>query len=113
MTLQKKRFNYKWVILGLAFMMVFVCLGFCSSNKGLYLGAITKALNIERSLFTINDSCRFIATAIINLFFGALVGKFGIRKMLAFGFLSLIGSMTTTGLPFLLAVFAKFSTICQ
>lgn len=94
MTLEKKRFDYKWVILALAFLMVFVCLGFCSANKGLYLGAITKALKIERSLFTINDSCRFIATAIINLFFGALVGKFGVRKMLAFGFLSLIGSMT-------------------
>ena len=94
MTLEKKRFDYKWVILSLAFLMVFVCLGFCSANKGLYLGAITKALNIERSLFTINDSCRFIATAIVNLFFGALVSKFGVRKMLAFGFLALIGSMT-------------------
>lgn len=94
MTLQKKRFDYKWVILGLSFLMVFVCLGFCSSNKGLYLGAITEALNIERSLFTINDSCRFIATAIINLFFGTLISKFGIRKMLIVGYLALIGSMT-------------------
>ncbi len=94
MTLQKKRFDYKWVILAMAFLMVFVCLGFCSANKGLYLGAITEALDIERGLFSINDSCRFIATAIINLFFGALVGKFGIRKMLIFGFASLIGSMT-------------------
>lgn len=94
MTLQKKRFDYKWVILAMAFLMVFVCLGFCSANKGLYLGAITEALDIERGLFSINDSCRFVATAIINLFFGALVGKFGIRKMLIFGFASLIGSMT-------------------
>lgn len=93
MTLEKKSFDYKWVILALSFMMVFVCLGFCSANKGLYLAAITEALGIKRSLFSINDSCRFIAQAVINLFFGSLVGKFGIRKMISFGFLALIGSM--------------------
>ena len=77
----KRRFDYKWVILALSFMMVFVCLGFCSANKGLYLAAITEALGIKRSLFSINDSCRFITTAIINLFFGSLISRFGIRKM--------------------------------
>lgn len=75
--------------------MVFVCLGFCSSNKGLYLSAITDALNIPRSLFSINDSCRFITTAIINLFFGSLVSRFGVRKMTAFGFLALVAAMLT------------------
>lgn len=91
----KKRFDYKWVILFLCFIMNFVCLGFCSSNKGLYLTAITEALDIERSLFSINDSCRYIATAVINLFFGSLIMRFGYRKMVAFGFLCLIGSMVT------------------
>ena len=93
MTLEKKKLDYKWVILVVGFMMVFVCLGFCSSNKGLYLKKITEALDIERSAFSINDSCRFIAQAVINLFFGALLYKFGIRKMTAFGFLALISSM--------------------
>ena len=93
MTLEKKRFDYKWVILVLGFLMVFVCLGFCSSNKGLYLSAITDALGIARSEFSINDSCRFIATAIVNLFFGSLVAKFGVRKMIGFGFLTLIAAM--------------------
>lgn len=91
----KDTFDYKWVILFLCFLMNFVCLGFCSSNKGLYLTAITEALGIERSLFSVNDSCRFIATAVINLFFGSLITRFGFRKMAAFGFLCLIGSMVT------------------
>ena len=94
-TPKKWKFDYKWVILFLCFLMNFVCLGFCSSNKGLYLTAITEALDIERSLFSINDSCRFIATAVINLFFGSLIMRFGFRKMAAFGFLCLIGSMVT------------------
>lgn len=85
--------GYKWAVTAAAFMMVFVCLGFCSSNKGLYLAAITNALNIKRSLFSINDSVRFITTAVVNLFFGVLIGKLGVRKMVSAGFVSLIISV--------------------
>lgn len=88
----KKKLEYKWVIIVAAFAMVFTCLGFCSSNKSLYLSAITETLGIERSLFSINDSCRYITTAVVNLFFGALISKFGARKMIGAGFLCLIGS---------------------
>ena len=89
---KKKRFEYKWVVRVVCFFMVFVCLGFCSSTKSLYLGAITEHLNIPRSLFSINDSCRFISSAIINLFFGTLMYRYGVRKMTAVGFLALICS---------------------
>ena len=88
----KQKLDYKWVILGTCFLMVLVCLGFCSSNKGMYLSAITNALGIKRSLFSINDTCRFVATAIANLFFGSLIARFGVRKMAAFGFTALIAS---------------------
>ena len=66
---------------------------FCSSNKSLYLAAITKALGIKRSLFSISDSCRFASSAIVNLFFGTLIYRFGVRKMAIFGFLSVIASV--------------------
>ena len=92
---RKGALNYKWVIVAVCFLMEFVCLGFCSSNKSLYLGAITEALGIKRSLFSINDSCRFVTSAVVNLMFGSLVQRFGVRKMTAFGFLSLICSMMT------------------
>lgn len=94
MELRKPKFDYKWVILALGMLMNVVCLGFCSGNKGMYMPAITSALNIERSVFSLNESCRFIASAVINLFFGALVHRFGIRKMVAFGFAATIASMT-------------------
>ena len=74
------------------FLMVFVCLGFCSSNKSLYLGAITEALHIKRSLFSINDSFRYVSTAVVNLFFGILIAKLGARVLVGAGFLSLIAS---------------------
>lgn len=91
--LEKKKFDYKWVIVAVCFLMVFTCLGFCSSNKGRYLGPITEALRIKRSAFSINDTFRFGVSALVNLFFGALVAKFGVRKMVGFGFLCLIASV--------------------
>ena len=93
--MEKKKFDYQWVIIIVCFIMEFVALGFCSSNKSLYLGAITapEALNIPRSLFSINDSCRYLTTAAINLFFGALLQKLGTKKMVAVGFAALVASM--------------------
>ena len=93
MNLKQKKLNWTGILVVAAcFCMGFVCLGFCSSNKSLYLGAITEALGIKRSLFSINDSCRYVSTAIVNLFFGTLIVKFGPRKLVAAGFLSLIAS---------------------
>ncbi len=90
---RKKRIEYKWFILAACFLMVFVCLGFCSSNKGLYLTAITEAVGIPRGLFSFNDSSRYVATAIANLFFGLLLQRLGTRKLVAIGFVSTIASM--------------------
>ena len=89
----KKKLDYQWVIVVTCFIMEFVALGFCSSNKSLYLGAITEALDIKRSLFSINDSVRFLTSATVSLFFGTLIRKLGARKMVAIGFASLICAM--------------------
>lgn len=85
-----KKIDYKWIIVGVCFFMVFVSLGFCSSNKSMYVAAITDANKIKRGLYAFNDSCRYISTAVINIFFGHLIAKFGTKKMIIFGFLSLI-----------------------
>lgn len=93
MNLKQKKLNWTGILVVAAcFCMSFVCLGFCSSNKSLYLGAITEALGIKRSLFSINDSCRYVSTAVVNLFFGTLIVKVGVRKLVAAGFLCLITS---------------------
>lgn len=90
---QRKRLDYKWVIIVASFLMVFTTLGFCSSTKRLFLGPVTEALGIARSIYSINDSFRYITAAVVNLFFGALVTKFGTRKMICLGFVAQIGSM--------------------
>jgi len=87
---RQPRLFYGWIVAGACFLMIFITLGFCSSTKGLYLAAITEDLGIQRSLFSFNDSCRYVMTAVVNLFFGRLILRLGSRKMILFGFLSLI-----------------------
>lgn len=87
-----QKLDYKWVIVALSFLMVLTCLGFCSSGKALYTVAITDALGIKRSAFSINDSCRFVSTAVINMFFGTLIARFGTKKLIGAGFICLISS---------------------
>ncbi len=86
----KKKIEYKWIVVALCFAMVFTTLGFCSSNKALYLSAITETLQLPRSAFALGDSIRFISTAVVNMFFGTLVRKFGTKKLIGAGFCSLI-----------------------
>lgn len=85
----------KYVIVAVCILMVGISLGFCSSNASLYLSSITEALGIKRSLFSLKDSSRFISTAVVNLFFGALIHKFGAKKLIAAGFVCLIAAILT------------------
>ena len=93
MTLRKKQLDYKWVILILCFLMEFICLGFCSSNPGLYTKAITEALGIKRSVYALSSSIRYAAQVLVALNFGTLVSKFGTKKMVCVGMLSLTASV--------------------
>ena len=88
---KKFKFDYSWVILAVCFLVVGVSLGFCSSGRTMYLKAITDALSFGRGEFSLNDTFRFAATTIINIFFGALVNKFGIKKLVCAGFICLMG----------------------
>ena len=92
MSLLKKKFEYRYVILVICFLMEFVCLGFCSSNAGLYLSAITKALNFDRTLYSLTYSVRHVVSTVVALFFGYLTNKMGLKKMAAFGMLCLVAS---------------------
>ncbi len=87
------RLDYKWIVVGVCFLTVMITLGFCSSTKSLYLDVVTKKLGIDRSLFSLNDTFRYIANAIVNLFFGALVFKFGTKNLMLAGIAALAGSM--------------------
>lgn len=97
MKLQTKKLDYKWIILISCFLMEFICLGFGSSNPGLYTGAVTEALGIPRSLYSIGTSIRYVVQVVAGLFFGTLIQKFGAKKMVLVGLASLTGSVLIRG----------------
>ena len=72
----------KQIIIILCFLMVFICLGFCSSTRSLYLVPVTEALDIPRSAFSLTESCQYVMTAVVNLFFGTLTNQFGTKKLI-------------------------------
>ena len=98
MTLKKSRLDYKWVILAVCFLMEFICLGFCSSNGGLYTKAVTEALNMKRSVYSLSTSLRYAVQVITALSFGAMIERFGVKKMSVAGLLSLTASVAIRAL---------------
>lgn len=82
-----------WLIIILSGLMVCTVLGFCNAPRSLYIQPITEALGVSRSVLSIYESFRFVATAGVNLIFGTLVVRFGPRKLIAAGFISLISSV--------------------
>jgi len=89
----KKKLDYKWFILVVCFLMEFLCLGFCSSNPGLYTKAVTDALHIKRSLYSLSSSLRYVVQVFTALSFGAMITRFGVKKMTLVGFVGLVGSV--------------------
>ena len=93
MEIKNKKFDYKWVVIAMCFLMVMISLGFTSSTKSLFPDEIANDLGVERSLVSLGESCRYITTSVVNLFFGFLVIKFGPKKLICVGFTLLISSM--------------------
>jgi MFS family permease len=93
MKLSQCRFNYTWVIVGVSFFLVLITQGFAAGYRGLYLAAVTDGLQIPRSLFSISESCRFVADALVSVFFGRLFQRFGARKLVSIGFVTMIGAL--------------------
>ena len=87
-----QNFDYKWVILVVCFMMEFLCLGFCSSNPGLYTKSVTDALQIDRAAYSIATSIRYVVQVFAALWFGKMTTRFGVKKMVLVGLSSLIGA---------------------
>lgn len=73
----------------LCFIMVLFGLGLWA-QKALLVTPITEALKMERSVYSIADTMRYVATAIVNFFFGFLIIRFGAKKLIISGFVSLI-----------------------
>ena len=90
---KNRTLDYKWVVVGVCFLTIMISLGFCSSPGSLYLDVVPGVIGVSRTAFSLMNTVRFIANAIVNLFFGFLVHKFGTKKLMCAGVLSLAGAM--------------------
>ena len=82
--------RYTRVIVVLCFLMIFTALGFASSTRSLFVVPVTGALGIERSVYSVTDTLRFVSTSVVNLFFGVLIARFGARRLIGAGFFLLV-----------------------
>ncbi|MBQ3074734.1 MAG: hypothetical protein IJC26_01585, partial [Clostridia bacterium] len=79
-TKKKFKFTYHWIIFGIGFLMVFTALGFNSSVQSYYKNPIIQqCLGGSVMLYAPRMTIRYAATAILNIYFGTLVAKFGAR----------------------------------
>ena len=84
---EKGKFDYSVVTIGLCFLMVLFGLGLWGS-RGLFVVPITSALEVKRSAYAVNDTLYCVSNAIVSIFFGLLVNKFGSKKLICAGFFS-------------------------
>ncbi len=90
----KKKFYYGWYVVAVCFLMIFITLGFGSSTKSTYLKVICEELGYARSAFSVNDSLRYVVTAVASFIFGSVILKLKPKRMIFFGFLFLIISFS-------------------
>ena len=90
----KRKFDYKWVIVGICILIMLIGTGFVP-NRGLCMGSITEKLGVSRDVFSLNDTLRFLTTAVCNLFFGFFISKFGSKKLICTGIVIYIGAFLT------------------
>ena len=93
MPYDEKGGRYFRIIAVLLFLMIFTGLGFVSSTRSLFVIPVSEALGVDRSVYSLVDSIRFVSMAIFNLFFGVLVARFGARRLIGVGFASLTLAM--------------------
>lgn len=93
MKIEGSKLKYEWIIFALLFLMIFFSLGFCSSNRTIFLAPVTEALGIKRSVFAVSDSFRFVSASITNFFFGALVNRFGTKRLIISGLIFITSAL--------------------
>ena len=87
-----RKIDYQWVIVALSFLMILISMGVGTTTKGIFVVPITEALNIKRIAYSLHSSFQYVTTFVFNLFFGSLVARFGIKKLIVTGQIALIAS---------------------
>ena len=89
-----KSSNYAWVVLILLILMQFVYAGLTLSTVTLYMEPILEAHpEVSRTAYALTITLNGGANAIMSIFYGKLVEKFGMKKMISFCSLLMIAGV--------------------
>lgn len=84
--------NYRFVVLGCCFGIFFMLIGMVNSPAGLFIVPVSEQFGFSRSAFSLTLSLSTGFSMLVNLCYGKLYRKFGMRQMIAIGFcLAVIG----------------------
>ena len=78
--------NYGTVILCCCFLIYFVMVGMVNSTSSLFIVPVSETYGFSRTAFSVTLSLTSLGVAVINIFYGKIYARFGIRKMMTFGF---------------------------
>ena len=84
----KAKNNYGAVILCCCFLAYFVMVGMVNSTSSLFIVPVSQTYGFSRAAFSVTISLTSLGSAIINIFYGKLYARFGIRRLMSFGFLA-------------------------
>ena len=80
-----KSSNYAWVVLILLILMQFVYAGLTLTTVTAYMAPILEAHpEVSRTAYALPITLNGGANAIMSIFYGKLVEKFGMKKMISF-----------------------------
>lgn len=89
-----KSSNYAWVVLILLILMQFVYAGLTLSTVTLYMEPILEAHpEVSRTAYALTITLNGGANAVMSIFYGKLVEKFGMKKMISFCSLLMIAGV--------------------
>ncbi|NLF80009.1 MAG: MFS transporter [Clostridia bacterium] len=82
--------NYRLVVLGCCFAIFVTLSGMVNSTGSLFIVPVSEAFGFSRSSFSLTLSLSTVSGIFINLFYGKLQKRLGVRLMVALGFASAI-----------------------
>ena len=77
------------------FVAFFVMVGMVNSTSSLFIVPVCDTYGFSRAAFSVTISLCSLGSAIINIFYGKIYQRFGIRKMVGTGFI--VGFRRHTG----------------
>jgi len=87
-SLKIKEENYNIVILGCCFAIFVTMIGMVNSPSSLFIVPVCDTYGFSRSSFSFTLSFSTICGIFINLFYGKIYRRLGVRKIIALGFIS-------------------------